>query len=217
MTKFASWITALIVWGTLIGYVSASTPMQMRDTEFELARAEEKAGSAEKRYARIKQLHRLGSASSRELRRAELERDLAAVDLSSLREPVGQEKNQRLKAKLILRYRDQELDLVRELFRHGSATELNYFRAVASRDIAQSQLDAIESETETQRKFHLIQIAKSKYVLAKKEHDIAQRLLASGSISQPLLDQSTASLRLAVAELESCKKSLGARAIRVRQ
>ena len=199
---------------TVAGTVSVQSPA---DSNVELARASENAKALEKKYQKVKRLNELGSASQRQVRKADLDRGIAALELSTLREPALRDKNLFLMAKLVLRYRDEELKITRDLFSHGSVSELKLLRAVTARDVAQSNLDAIQSTSETIRKLHLIQIAKSRYELAQRELEIANRLVQTGSISQPALDRAKSNLKIALSELESRKKSLGARATQVRK
>jgi multidrug resistance efflux pump len=148
---------------------------------------------------------------------ANLRRRIALLDYSSLLDPTRYEKNRLLKAEVVFRYRNRELAVARELYQHGSVSKVMYLRAIAARDIAESNLKAIQSATETQRKFQLIQAARSRLNVAEQEFAIAKRLFASNSISLQAMDRATSNLKIATAELESSKESLGARAIQVRQ
>ena len=107
--------------------------------------------------------------------------------------------------------------MFRELYRRGSVSQAIYRRAVANREIAKANLEAIKSATETQRKLREIEIAKARLAVVQQEYDIAQQLLQSGSISQTKMAKITSDLKIATAELESRKKALGARAIEVKR
>lgn len=203
--------------GLLLSVCPATACQVSDDGSVELARATEDAKAAENNYQTVKRLNEQGSASQRRLRRAELKRDLTSLELSTMLDSALERKNQLLKAKLILRFREQELKVIGDLYKLRSESQLSYRRAIAARDIAKSSLDLLTSSTETQRKLQLIQIAKSNYDLARSEYEIAKRLFESGAINQSRFDRASSNLKIAMTELESRKKSLGARAVQVRQ
>lgn len=188
-----------------------------QESELEITTAREKANAAQKRFKTTKRLSEKGSASKKQVRVAELQRNLAVLELSTLLDPSRRQRNLTTASKLLLKYREDELVIVRQLYKRGSATEIAYRRAVVARDVAKSEVQALVSATETQRKLRTIEAAKSKYDLAKKEFSIAEKLYQSGSISQQDYGEFASKLKLATAEWESTKKSLGARATVVRQ
>ncbi|MFK7768537.1 MAG: hypothetical protein AB8B55_15045 [Mariniblastus sp.] len=211
-------VVTFVGFGCSPRYSFAAPKVQsIQEADLEVTRAREKASSAQKRYETTKALSQKGSASKRKLRISELQRDLAILELSSLLEPSRKQKNMTTAAKLVLKYRNQELAIVRQLYKRGSASEVSYRRALVARDVARSDAEAMVSATETQRKLKVIEAAKSKYDLARKEFEIAERLLKSGSIAQPDYNQFASKLKLATAEWESMKKSLGAKATVVKQ
>jgi hypothetical protein len=199
------------------GTVGSTIQDSRNDPNVELTRARERANSTQKSYETIKRLSETGSASQRELRRSDLQRKVALLDYSSLLNPGRREKNHLLKAEVILQFRSEELAVIKELYRRGSVSKLTYLRSVAARDIAESNLSAAKSATQTQRQMQAINAARSKLELAQKEHQIATRLFQSNAISQPTLDRATSNLKIASAELEASKQALGARAVQVKQ
>ena len=62
-----------------------------------------------------------------------------------------------------------------------------------------------------------INAANSKFQLALKEHQLASKLLQSGSISQAEMDRVKSNLKIAESALVEAKKSLGAKATQVQQ
>lgn len=205
---------------TLLVFLMASSAFAgnaQDDFRVELARAEAAAKTAKNQYERLLKLAESGSASKRELRRAKLGSALSQLDVASLREPAQRKANDVKKASAILDYHESELAVVTELYQSGSATKLKFRRSQTARDIAQSNLNALKSPTVTQQKIHLIKAASAKYQLAKTEHEIAQRLYQSGSISAVAMDKANSKLKVALAEFESRKKSLGARAVQLKQ
>ena len=182
-----------------------------------MVRAREKAKSTRKKYEVVKRLLEKGSANRHDLRLADMRSKVALLDYSSLVNPARKEKNLILKAEVISLYRSEEFAVSKRLYQRGSISKVSYDRALAARDVAASNLKAVKSATETQRKIQVIQAAKSRFEIAVKEHSIAKRLFASESISQQTLDRAASNLKIAMAELDASKKSLGARARAVQQ
>ena len=183
----------------------------------EITRAHEKAKTAKKNFERIQRLGELGSASQKSIRDARLAMNLAIIDLSNLVDPAEEQRNMLLRAKLVLQYRSQELDLIRKLFEGGSVSQVTYERTLAARDVAASRLKAMESVTDTQRKLQNIKAAQSKLGVAKKEYEIADHLFQSGSVSKAVWERAKSNLAVAESELAESKKSLGARAFEVKK
>ena len=181
----------------------------------DIAVAREKAKTAKEKYNTVKKLSRLGSASQKELRFAEVSKWLALLELSDLQSPVSKPQNAVLRAKLILNYRNKELKVINKLHERGAASKLELQRAKTARDVAKSQLKAVEGGSVAQRKIHVINAASSKYQSAEKEHRLAAKLLQSGSISKATMDQAENNLKTAKSELAEAKKSLGAQAVQV--
>ena len=197
--------------------VSRPAPQENEDPAVALIRAREKTAATQKEYDVIKRLSKTGSSNLQDLRIADMRRKIALLDYSSLLKPERADRNLVLKAKVILKFREEELAVLTELFQTGSVSEVAYQRAVSAREIAESKLKAIKSATETQRRLQLIKIAKSKLEVAEREFKIAQQLYASHSINQQTLDLASSRLKIAAAELASSKENLGARATQVFQ
>jgi multidrug resistance efflux pump len=131
--------------------------------------------------------------------------------------PNRREKNLRLKSEVILQFRSEELAVMKKLYWGGSISEVDYLRSVAARDIAAFNFKATQSGDQTQRKIQAIKAAKSRYDVAQKEFEIASQLFRSRAISQSTLDRAISNLKIASAELQASKQSLGARAVQVKQ
>ena len=179
--------------------------------------AREKAREAKKKFESVKKLSRLGSASKKQVRDAELIKWLSILELSNLVSPEKTQENLLLRAKLIYNYRNKELEVIKKLYERGSASNLQYQRAKTNRDIAKSQLKAVQSESDAQRKIYVIGAASSKYQEAQKEHQLAAELFQSGSLSQAAMSRANRNLEAAKSELAEAKKSLGAQASQVGQ
>lgn len=185
--------------------------------DLELTQAREKAKSAKKKYDTIKRLSQRGSASQKELRDAKLLKGLAMLELSNLVSPELEEQNSLMRASLVFKYRNQELKVIKSLYQRGSASQLDYQRAKTAQEVAQSQLKAVKSVSQAQRKIQIVKAAKSRFESAQKEHELATKLLKSGSISQSVMDRATSNLEIARSGLSEAKKSLGAKAVQVQQ
>lgn len=214
MNTFSKYVLIFIFGLFSLGTIGT---LHGQDTDVEIERARKKAKTTKQQYLRIKKLSQLGSASQKQVRDAELVRNLALIELSDLVSPEKQIENSRLRAKIVLKYRQVELDVLKKLLRSGSVSETVYRRAVAAHEVAQSRLKAIESITETQKKIQLIKAAKAKFDVADKEYGIATRLYKKGSISKDTMDRASDNLGTAKSELEQAKKSLGATAFEVKQ
>ena len=214
---FSICLFSLISFGQPASVFSAPMFQELQDAESEIANAREKVNSAEKKYQVTKKLSETGSASKKQVRITKLQRDLSIIELSTLVDPSRRQKNLMLRAKLVLNYRIEDLAVVRRLYQRGSASEVAYRRAVAARDVARAEVEAIASATDTQRKLKTIESARSKYQLAQEEFNIAEKLFKSGSMAQANYDLFASRLETATAEWESTKKSLGARATVVEQ
>ena len=197
------------VGGTIQGFSS--------DSRVELARARERADSTQKQYETARKLSERGSVSQHVLRRSDLQRKVALLDYSSLLHPNRREKNLLLKADVILRFRVQELAVAEELYQRGSVSRVDYLRTVAAKKIAEAHYKAAKSRNEAERKIQVIKAANSKFELAQNEYEIAKRLFRTQSISQFDWDRAVSNLKVAEAELQSSKESLGARASRAKQ
>ena len=204
-----------------IGILSAPAQAQSSDRSIEidpnvkLTQAREKAKAAIKKYDTVKKLCQRGSASQKQLRDARLLENLAVLELSNLVSPERKQQNSLLRAKIILNYRSKELEVIKSLYQRGSAPQLDFQRAKIARDVAQSRLKAAQSVSQAQQKIQLINAANSKLQLAQKEHQLAGKLLQSGSISQSEMDQAKSNLEIAKSALVEAKKSLGAKAAQV--
>ena len=187
------------------------------NSDLDLTRAREQVESTLKSYETVKRLSEQGSVSQHVLRRSNLRRKIALLDYSSLLDPSRREKNQRLRAEVILQFHSQESEVMQKLFQKGSVSKVEYLRSVAARDIADSYLKAVKSASQTQRKMQSIKAANVKFELAQKEYEIATRLFDSQAISRSSLDRANSNLRIAETELQAAKQSLGARAVQVRQ
>lgn len=185
--------------------------------ELQISIAEEKYRAAEQRYESLKKLSESGSASKQQVRKADFNRKVALIELSSLLDPATQEKNMVLKARLIYRYRLDELKTARPLYERGSLTEVKFRRIQTAVEIAKSNLKAAESYNETQQKMQAIKIANSQLKLAKEEHAIAKQLFEKGSLSESQLELAQRNLRIAEAKLKSAKAQLKASAVQVKQ
>ena len=199
------------------GIVNATIQDSPDDANVELTRARERANSTQRIYETVKRLSEKGSVSQRELRRSNMQRNVALLEYSSLLNPTRREKNLLLKADVILRFRIQELAVTQELYERGSVSKVDYLRWVAAKKIAESNFEAAKSVNQAQRKMQFIKAAASKYEVAQKEFEIAKRLFQSQAISQSTLDRAISNLKIAEAELEASKQSLGARAVQVKQ
>ena len=107
--------------------------------------------------------------------------------------------------------------MIKSLYQRGSAPQLDFQRAKIARDVAESRLKAAQSVSQTQQKIQIINAANSKLQLAQKEHQLASKLLQSGSISQVEMDRAKSNLEVAKSALVEAKKSLGAKATQVQQ
>ncbi len=190
---------------------------QESSPKVEMAKAREQANSTRKRYEIVKRLAEKGSANKHDLRLADLRRKIALLNYSSLLDPARADKNRVLKAEVVLRYRSQEFDVAKKLYMRRSISRVDYERAASARAVAASNMKAIKSTTETQEKVQLIQAAKARFEIAQKEFEIAKRLFETSSISQQDYDRVSSKLKIATAELEASKESLGARATVVTQ
>jgi hypothetical protein len=198
----------------------ATTPVakvQETDRDVQLTRAKEKAISTRKQLAVTKRLVEKGSANQHDLRLADMRSKVALLEYSSLLDPSRTEKNLISKAEVIFLYRSDELAVAKRLYKRRSISKVAFDRAVAGRDVAASNLKAVKSATETQRKIQVIQAAKSRFEIAQKEHEVAQRLFRSDSISRQTMERATSNLKIALAELDASKKALGATATAVQQ
>lgn len=191
---------------------SVSGQSSTRSTSSELTRARETAKSAIKKYNTLKRLSERGSASSKEVREADLIRKLSLLDFSTLQNPEKSQENALLRAQFLLKYRTEELKITTTLYRRGSASKLAFNRAVSAKEVAEARVKAILSINNTQRKMQSIKAATSKLEVAEKEFDTGTRLFQSGSISRSVLDQLKSNLEIAKSELAEAKKSLGAKA-----
>jgi len=187
------------------------------DSSEELTRAREKAKSAKKRYETLKKLSQRGSASQKELREAKLLKGLAILELSDLVSPELEQQNSLIRATLVFNYRGQELKVIKNLYQRGSASQLDYQRAKTAQEVAQSQLKAAKSVSQAQRRIQNVKAANSRLEAAQKEHQLATKLLKTGSISQSVMDRATSNLEIAKSGLAEAKKSLGAKAVQVKQ
>ena len=218
------WTQSLALSLALVFFCSAAQAQfgerplpELADPDVELTRAREKAKSAKKKYDTVKKLSQLGSASQKELRDAKLLKGLAILELSNLVSPELEQENSLMRATLVFNYRSQELKVIKRLRDRGSASQLDYQRAKTALDVAQSQLKAARSVSQAQRKVQIVRAANSRLESAQKEHRIAQRLRKTGSISQSTMDQAASNLEIAKSELAEAKKSLGAKAVQVKQ
>ena len=192
-------------------------PLPEDSSDLELTQAREKAKSAKKKYEIVKKLNRRGSASQKELRDSKLLKGLAMLELSNLVSPELEQQNALMRAKLVFNYRSQELELTKRLYQRGSASQLAYQRAKTAQEVAQSRLKAAQSVSQAQRKIQIVRAANSRFESAQKEHQLAKKLLRSGSISQSEMDRATSNLETAKSGLVEAKKSLGAKAVQVQQ
>lgn len=183
----------------------------------ELTQAREKAKSAKKKYDTLKKLSQRGSASQKELRDAKLLKALAMLELSNLVSPELEERNLLMRESLIFNYRNQELKVIKSLYQRGSASQLDFQRAKTAQEVAQSRLKAARSVSQAQRKIQIIKAANSRLESAQKEHQLAKKLLKTGSISQSEMDRASSNLEIAKSGLAEAKKSLGAKAVQVKQ
>ena len=183
----------------------------------QLTRAREKAKSAKKKYETVKKLSQRGSASQKELRDAKLLKALAMLELANLVSPELEEQNSLMRASLIFKYRSQELKVIKSLYQRGSASQLEYQRAKTAQEVAQSRLKAARSVSQAQRKIQIVKAANSRFESAQKEHQLAIKLLKTGSISQSQMDRAASNLEIAKSGLAEAKKSLGAKAVQVQQ
>ena len=187
------------------------------ESRSEISLARKKARDAKKKFETVKKLSRLGSASQKQLRDAELLKWLALLDLSNLLSPDKTLENSLLRAKLVSNYRSKELEVIKKLYERGSASQLEFQRAKTARDVAKSRLKAVQGDSDAQRKIYLISAASSKYEEAEKEHQLAAKLFQSGSLSQAAMNRAKSNLEAAKTELAGAKESLGARAVQVGQ
>lgn len=218
----AGFALSLALW-LFLGTGNFGAPVQAQssdrsieiDPNVKLTQAREKAKAAIKKYDTVKKLCQRGSASQKQLRDARLLENLAVLELSNLVSPERKQQNSLLRAKIILNYRSKELEVIKSLYQRGSAPQLDFQRAKIARDVAQSRLKAAQSVSQAQQKIQLINAANSKLQLAQKEHQLAGKLLQSGSISQSEMDQAKSNLEIAKSALVEAKKSLGAKAAQV--
>lgn len=201
----------------LLILVVATQAVSAQNASLEITRAREKAKTTKQQYLTIKRLSEKGSASQKDVRDANLMRKLAIIDLSNLLTPEKQMENALLRGKIVLKYRSEELAVVKKLQQSGSVSQAVYRRASTAYEVAKSRLKAIQGITETQRKIQLIKAAKTKFEAAQTEHSIALNLQKSGSISGAAMNRAVSNLEIAKSELEQMKKSLGASAVQVRQ
>jgi len=225
-TRFgpAGFTLSLALW-LFLSASMLNTPAQAQSSDrsseinpnVKLTQAREKSKAAKKKYDTVKKLCQRGSASQKQLRDARLLENLAVLELANLVSPEREQQNLLLRAKIIFNYRSKELEVIKSLYQRGSAAQLDFQRAKIARDVAQSRLKAIQSDSQTQQKIQTINAANSKFQLAEKEHQLASKLLQSGSISQVEMDRAKSNLEVAKSALVEAKKSLGAKAIQVQQ
>ncbi len=203
--------------GGMSGYEVVGCVQDMQDQTVSIARAREDARNAKKKFEMVRRLSERGSASLKSLRDAKLEMNLSIIQLSNLMDPARTPRNLVLRAKLILQYRNEELEVAKRLFENGSVAKVTFDRMIAVRNIAASRLKAIESDTEAQRKIQNIKASKLRLEIVFKEYEVANRLFRNGSVSQFDLDLAKSKLEVAKAELAKSKKALGAKASKVTQ
>jgi multidrug resistance efflux pump len=187
------------------------------ETNVELTKAREQVKNTQRRFETLERLSQKGSVSKKELRKADFEKNIALLDLSSLLTPARKEKNLLLKAKLIYQYRATEWQIAKKLYQRGAMNQVLYRRLRTAAEVARSNLKAVESYNESQRKMQTIKAARSRFELAEKEYEIAKKLFESGSINRTTMDRATSNLNITKSELAAAKKSLGASAVQVRQ
>ena len=185
------------------------------DASVELTKAREQVRSTELRHETIKQLAATGSASQQALRLADLRHKLALLELSDLLTPENRDRNQLVKAKLIYNFRRSELTIAQGLFKRSSITEAEHRRVQAAFDVAKANLKSAESFSKAQQKMQTIRAAYVRMELAQKELEIAIKLFQTGSMSQMKLDKAKSKLKIAAAEWNAAKSSLGARAVQM--
>lgn len=205
-------LAVVVAIGALASPASAQSGSRAAD---DVTVAREKARAAKEQFEIVKKLSSLGSVSQKQLRDAELLRWLALLDLSNLVAPEKVQQNSLLRARLVLNHRKKSLEVIQKLYQRGAASALELQRAKTARDVAESELKAVQGTSNAERKIHVINAASSKYESAQKEHRLAVKLLQSGSISQAVMDQVKSNLEAAKSELAEAKKSLGARAVEV--
>lgn len=182
-----------------------------------ITEARENVKIAKRRHQRIKRLGQHGSASQKDIRDAELQKRLALLELADLLSPEREAHNALMRATVVYNYRNKELRITETLYQRGSASELEFDRAQAARDIALANLKSAQSSTDSQRKFQAIQAAGTKFNSAEKVHQLAQRLYSRGTISKPQMDRVSSNLKIAESELAEAKQALGATATLVEQ
>jgi len=182
-----------------------------------ITEARENVKTTKRRYQRIKRLGQLGSASQKDVRDAELRKWLALLELADLLSPEREHQNALMRATVVYNYRNKEFKITKPLYQRGSASELEFDRAQAARDIALANLKSAKSTTDNQRKSQAIQAAGTKFKSAEKVHQLAQRLYSRGTISQPEMDRASSNLKIAESELAEAKQALGATATLVEQ
>jgi len=206
--SLASFAFSLALW-LFLNAVILEAPVQAQssdrsseiDPNVRLTQAREKAKAAKKKYNTVKKLCQRGSASQKQLRNARLLDNLALLELSNLVSPEREQQNSLLRAKIIFNYRSKELEIIEKLYQRGSIAQLDFQRAKIARDVARSRLKAIQSDSQTQQKIQTINAANSKFKLAHKEHQLASKLLQSGSISQAEMDRAKSNLEIAKSAL----------------
>ena len=202
-------------WLIVASHVAAQ-PSQVTSNSA-LARAQEMVKRTQQQFDTLQKLKQSGSVSQRELRVANYKRRNALLDLSSLLDPSQNGRIMRVRAKLNYQFRLEELKSIDELHRKGAVNELAYRRAVSALEVAKANLKAIESESDTKRKMHLIEAARKKLELMERELSIAKKLYSSGSLNKSTLDQAQSRRNIAHSEYEEYKQGLGASAIQVKQ
>ena len=210
---------AMMTLGSLLilcSGVLAQESDQTDDSLLELERAKGNVEFAISEYKRVKRLHDLGSATSRELRLADYNRKSAGLELFSIQEPENREELQLLLAKLTLEWQTTEFQIADRLFEKGAISRLRYRRAKARFEIAKLNVEFRESETATQKKLVAFRIATVRFKLAEEEYEITQRLWNNGSVNNSTRQQFEKNLDLAKTELSARKTDLGAYVIQIK-
>ena len=204
-------LASLVVLGVV---VSPASGRQAPPTTLQAAKTKHKEASDA--YATARRLSAQGSVSQSRVRRARLERDLTALQVSSLSDPAIKSYNELLKAHVVYRFQKEEWKVAKRLYQKGSLSELAWSRAETAKEVAKLNLNALQASSQVKRQLKQIAAFGSRLAAARKEYETARRLHAVGSLSEAQFREVSQRLKKAEEAHRASKRSFGVRAVPLR-
>ncbi|MEM7455221.1 MAG: hypothetical protein AAF456_12800 [Planctomycetota bacterium] len=159
-------------------------------------------------FQRTMRLVESGSASQSLLRQHRHEKDMASLAHQELVSP-DQERNIACeRARLSLRLSLDEYEVVRSLFRRGSASELELRRARTRLEVDDLKHRHLTDNGDP--KMLAYEISLAKFELAEFEFESAERLFRTGTISRSIYSRVAGQFREARRDLDGARRNLGA-------